>query len=238
MKLVKYGYIPSHYVERKERCKKSHRMKSCDYSFYLMSNSVVVNIYDKQAQLIALQKKYPHLDLSKRIAAAEGVIRFEIQFMYPKIHDMVTDIKSEATKPLSNLDITRILLSDEVAKDVLYSYFSRIIGFGDYYTLTRAKAEIDKKCRSTKADRLITTLELVNICRGIHKARAKLDDNVKTARESGDMDAIMIATTNVNTFVYSLRELNEMGVNPVTIPRDAGIKEIPNLLKAFLQKQN
>jgi hypothetical protein len=156
--------------------------------------------------------------------------------MYPKIHDMVTDIKSEATKPLSNLDITRILLSDEVAKDVLYSYFSRIIGFGDYYTLTRAKAEIEKKCRSTKTDRLIAVLELVNKCRGIHKARAKLDDDVKIARESDDMDALSIAMMKVSSFVYSLRELNVMGINPVTIPHEDGVPFIPNLLKVFDEK--
>jgi len=201
-----------------------------------MSNSAVANIYDKQPQLIAKQMKYPHLDLSKLIKLAKGIIRFEIQVMYPKIYDMINEIRRTSGRPLNNLDIARIMLSDEMAKNVLYGYFARIIGLGDYYTLPKAKTKIEKECCSTKAARLIAVLEFVNKCRGIHKAKAKLDDDVKAARESEDMDALSTAMMKVSNFVYSLRELNVMGINPVTIPREDGVPFIPNLLKVFDEK--
>ena len=238
----KCGYIPYGYNEYKTRCKKSHRMKSCDFSFYLISKSAVVNIYDKQAQLIAKQQKYPHLDLSSQIKEAEGIIRFEIQYFYSKVYNMIEEIRQKVGRYtlINKLDITRKLLSDATAKEELHDYFSRIIGFGDYYTLPKAKAHVENRCRSPKAERLITTLEFINKSRGIHKAKAILDEEIKSARTSGNMDSFATAKMKAGWFVCSLKELNKLGINPMTIPRDENIPVMDNLYKAYRenQKQN
>ena len=51
MKLIKMGDIPAHYEERTKYDPKSHRKKTSPISFYLVVGSVVVNCYDKYAQL-------------------------------------------------------------------------------------------------------------------------------------------------------------------------------------------
>ena len=70
-----------------------------------------------------------------------------------------------------------------------------------------------------KEHRLISTLEFVNSMRGIA--------NAKSALKNAD---------NSDEFNRSLRELNELGINPVTIPKDWGIKTIPNLLCTYYNK--
>jgi hypothetical protein len=120
-----------------------------------------------------------------------------------------------------------------MSKNVIYSYFSRVIGDGDYHTLSKARDIIRRSCCSSKADRLIAALELINEKRGIHKARAMLDAAVDAAKDSGDNDAYTIAMMNVSGFVYSIRELNQMGINPVTIGRDEKVPLVPNLLRMY-----
>ena len=40
---------------------------------------------------------------------------------------------------------------------------------------------------------------------------------------------------DIDDFNRSLRELSEIGINPVTIPREWGIKHIPNLMRVYKQ---
>lgn len=256
MKLFKCAYIPKHYKELKYYCNKSHRMKELEHSFYLISKSVVVNCYDKQAKEIKTQEKYPHLDLSSRIVEAEGILRFEIQFKYNKIYNLVQDIKDYMMKKynmitdindymasdtddrrsiLRHMDIVKILLSDDMSKSVIYKYFDRIIGFGDYFTLAKAKEEILKNCRSPKAERLITILEFINQNRGIHKAKAKLDADVEAAKKSKDKDAFAIAQLNITDFCIALRNLNELNINGATISKDDKIPYMTNLMRVYLE---
>jgi hypothetical protein len=91
-----------------------------------------------------------------------------------------------------------------------------VIGTGDYLTLDGARWIIEKYCfKKEKEDRLIRTLEFINECRGIAKAKAKLTGE--------DLD----------DFKTSLDDLDSICVNPVTIPRKWEIKHIPNLLQAY-----
>jgi hypothetical protein len=56
MILIKRGHIPTHFEERVEYSKVSHRWKSDKDSFRLESKSLVVNCYNKNSQLL---KMYP-----------------------------------------------------------------------------------------------------------------------------------------------------------------------------------
>lgn len=69
-----------------------------------------------------------------------------------------------------------------------------------------------------KEKRLIHALELVNRCRSLDKA--------KMAYQGQELSA----------FKRTLKDLSSLNINPVTIPREWGIKHIPNLLYAYFDK--
>lgn len=65
---------------------------------------------------------------------------------------------------------------------------------------------------------MIKALKLVNDCRSVARAKA--------AYQGSDLDA----------FKRTLNDLSSLRINPVTIPREWGIKHIPNLLYAYFDK--
>lgn len=69
--------------------------------------------------------------------------------------------------------------------------------------------------RSDKEDRLLYALDVISEARGIEAAKEKLP--------SWELD----------DFKRSLNDLDEILVNPVTIPRKWGIKYIPNPFRAY-----
>ena len=69
-----------------------------------------------------------------------------------------------------------------------------------------------------KEKRLIDTLRLVNQCRSVPKANE------------------YAVNTNMDSFKQTLKELSNLGINPVTIPKDWRIKHIPNLLNTYFNK--
>ena len=68
---------------------------------------------------------------------SKGIIRFEVQFNYRKIHN-ITRLCLNGNKVAGSL-----LLTDKYIKNTIDKYFRKIIRFGDYYTIAEAK----KNCR-------------------------------------------------------------------------------------------
>ena len=91
--------------------------------------------------------------------------------------------------------------------DFLMRYVMR---FMEQFTAILLAIIFDKK-----SENYDTALEKINECRGIAKAKEKLD---------GD---------ELNDFKRSLRDLDDICVNPVTVPREWGIEHIPNPLRAY-----
>lgn len=210
IKLIKQADIPPHFSERVEYNTTSHRRKTDNFSFYLQCKSVVVNCYWKHWQLFNEYPDCPDLNRSY------NVIRFEIQCKYAKVYNMskLLEISQGYWKVIDEM------FSDSLASQVLTRYFNKIIGAGNYYTLDAARKMILRRnFKLQKEHRLISTLEFVNSMRGIA--------NAKSALKNAD---------NSDEFNRSLRELNELGINPVTIPKDWGIKTIPNLLCTYYNK--
>lgn len=69
-----------------------------------------------------------------------------------------------------------------------------------------------------KKKRLINALHLVNQCRSITRAKDTLEGH------------------DLRAFKQTLKELSALRINPVTIPKEWGIKHIPNLLYAYYDK--
>jgi hypothetical protein len=209
IKLIKQSNIPPHFTERTRYDTRANRTKSDKHSFYLRCSSVIVNCYWKHWQLLNEFPDCPDLENSL------NVIRFEIQCKYPKVYSMSKII----TDNPDVLNVKNEMLSDEVSNTIIRQYFDRVIGKGTYYTLDTARKMVEHwKFAPKKEARLISVLEQINNRQGIYKAKAALCD------------------AEIDEFNRSLRELAMIDVNPVTVPRDWGIKCIPNLISSYDRK--
>lgn len=211
MVLIKQADIPHHFTEYVEYRGTTHRKKPGEYSFYLMNNSVHINCYAKHYQL---QTQFP---LAPGIDDSLDVVRFEIQCLYLKtryLQKRIQDCGDDFARRLF------VMLSDEMCEKIITSYYYKTIGLGDYYSLDEARKIIQSKhFHQNKEERLLKALKLVSTHRGIPKAKAHLSEQ------------------DLVEFKRSVRDLGEMGVNPITIPREWKIKHLPNLLTAYLEER-
>ena len=88
MKLMKRGNISSGFHERTKYDANSYRGKSCKDSFYLKSNSVVINFYHKGKELEANHPDNSFLDYYRNL------IRFDVQCKYSKVYSMSSVIRA------------------------------------------------------------------------------------------------------------------------------------------------
>lgn len=208
MKLIKRSNIPDGFIELKEYDKNSHRAKAYKHSFYLKNNSVVINCYGKNAQL---KQQYPD---NICLEDSRDLIRFEVQCKYPKVYAISSKIEKRAGG--SHSILMKEMISDKVCRDTIEKYFHKIVRKGNYFTLDGARWMVEAyHFRRDKEERLIEVLEFISECRGIAKAKDKFRGE------------------ELKEFKRSLKDLDEIFVNPVTIPRNWGIDYIPNLLQAY-----
>lgn len=181
---------------------------SAKSSFYLESKSVTINCYWKHKQLKEDFEDCPDLETS------QNLIRFEVQCKYLKTYLLSRDIKRK--QELSESDVIREMLSEDFCKEIIRKYFNKVIRRGDYFTLNEAIRQVQVQHFSKKKEaRLIMELRRINQFRGIYKVRATLQGE------------------ELETFRRTLRDLDYININPVTIPREWNIQRIPNLLNAY-----
>ena len=218
--LIKRADIPPHYKEWETYDSTGHRMKSRPGSFYLMCKSVNINCYSKYMKLLDQSQKniergYPPVP-QWTMEASRDIIRFEIQCKYHNVY-----VRSKKAKLSGNRSVNKYkdLLSKQVCEHIIRDYFNKTIGKGDWYTLQGAIQEVNSHhFNRQKANRLIDTLREVNQCRSLADA--------KSAHQGSDLDA----------FKRTIYDLSGIGINPVTIPKEWGIRYIPNLLRAYDSK--
>ena len=229
--LIRQGNIPKCYKERSRYDKKLHRQVSDKNSFYLEGKSMNINYYWKYPQ----QEDEAHPNFLFR-ELSHDVIRLEVQYKYPKLYPLAKEVRKNSKFHVSLDDISiealyqafaydevhspsipiDVTLSGKVSDSVNRKHFAQIIGRGDYFTLNNARNIVKSYgYRRDKEDRLIFTLSQINDCHGVAKAKAKLHG------------------PDVSDFNRSLKDLDSILVNPVTIPRRWNIRHIPNLLRAY-----
>jgi hypothetical protein len=187
------------------------------FQFYLKSGAVVVNCYWKHDDLFRnfpdcqdLEKSYP-------------IIRFEVQYKYQKLYAAKGKMEKEMKCKINNREMSYLqhMMSDEMCYENIRRYFYEIIRRGDYYSFREAKRIIERKVEKwDKISRLINALELVNYYGSIANAKANLHGE------------------QLVEFRRSIRDLEDLRINPVTIPEDKGIKHIRNLLDAYYDKMS
>ncbi|KOR90569.1 hypothetical protein AM231_16530 [Paenibacillus solani] len=205
MKLIKRSNVPNGFQQFVTYKESSKRWEPPEHSFYLFrksksgskSSRVTLNIqcYDKGEQL-----KEHNLACDER---AEYTIRFEVQCHYNKVYRIIKH------NGLNKQGFSQFLRED-ISEQELQKYFKKTIGYGNYYTLSKAKERIGSTRLSLEMKQsLIETLELVSAKRGIWKAKEIAVDKKE--------------------FDKRIKKLHKIGVNPVTIPMTEGIDYLPCL---------
>ena len=121
-------------------------------------------------------------------------------------------------------DITKLVIEQMVSKDYLIRsaaiYLKLSVMGGNYCNMDKAIAIIESSISDTdKQNVLLQTLGLVTMHNGIHAAKMGHADNRDKLIE----------------FINNLHDLVELGINPVIIPEDDNIKELPNPILRFEQ---
>ncbi len=217
MNLIKRSDIPPHYTEWAEYDLVAHRMKSKENSFYLINRATNINCYLKHDELLDRVQEDLHVPQSA-LKDSEPIIRFEVQCKRRKLYDIIEKIISDRN---DEVHIYNDLLSPPVCNSIISHYFFDIVGRGDWFSFTNAVNKIDSyKFNSQKRNRLVEALRIVSRCRSVYKAKALFQGN-----ES-------------ESFSRTLKELFDIGINPVTIPQEWGRNHIANLLDEFYKKIN
>lgn len=220
LNLIKRSDIPPHYIERMEYDNTAHRMISKPESFYLKSKSVNINYYSKYLQLLNkskenIKKGFKPVD-PETLNTARHIYRFEVQCKYYKMYSLSQEA-DKAKEHSPNKYIS--LLNPVTCIEIVSSYYKKTIGKGDWYTLSEAIQIIKSKgFNCQREQKLIDVLKYVSQCRSLSKAKKACPINQLTA------------------FKQTLKELSELNINPVTIPREWNIKHMPNLLKSYFNK--
>ncbi|RKI85384.1 hypothetical protein D7V94_23010 [Parablautia intestinalis] len=220
MNLIKRSDIPPYYKEWMEYDKTSHRMKSRPESFYLCSKSVNINYYSKYLQLLNRSQENVENGFDQIpqeiINASRSIIRFEVQCKYHKTYSLNKKAEESGNNCVNKY---KDILTPLRCVEIVSSYYEKVIGKGDWYSLPEAVRIIQSKnFNSQREQRYIDALKYVNQCRSLAKAKASYQGNELIA------------------FKQTLKELADLNINPVTIPREWNIKHIPNLLKAYFNE--
>ena len=150
------------------------------------------------------------------LEASQDIYRFEVQCKYHKAHTLSRKAETEGNPDYNKY---KSLLDPVTCIKIVSDYYKRIIGKGDWYSLSEAEKIIkSQNYNCQREQKLINALKYVSQCRSLAKAKKACPINQLTA------------------FKQTLKELSELNINPVTIPREWNIKHMPNLLKSYFDK--
>ena len=213
MKLIRRGDIPPHFREWAEFDSTAHRMKGKPDSFYLICKSANINCYGKQVELWERNQKNPGSISQTMLKEAQDIIRFEVQCKYPKVYALSRRAEKDGNDSINKY---HDLLKYQACLKVVNYHYQMAVGKGDWFILSKAeKIILRQDFNKQKRNRLLGALQEVSQCRSLARAKA--------LHQGEDLVA----------FKRTLKDLSDIGINPVTIPREWGITHIPNLMHAY-----
>lgn len=240
MKLIKNADIPEHFSEQYKD----------EFQFYLKSNSVVINCYWKYDDLSRNFSECQDLESS------QNIIRFEVQYKYPKVFKELKDMKRRQERIRSIL-IQRgkkqeqgYCNSLESYKDKNYSELKQTQEAWETIKNTPEKSTLiedmlsDYKCIETIHNYFYKVVKIGNyytfkearriIERNVSKWEkiVRLTNTLKLIHQCGGIAKVKASLQGkaLEEFRMSLRDLAALRINPVIIPKDWGISYIPDLL--------
>ena len=168
------------------------------------TGSITINFYDKNHQQAAETIK--NNTVSEALQQSENILRLEVQCHRPKLSSLARKYSLDDTKIIN-------FLSSQISFDVLETAIKSVCRLGDYQRKTVAEQMLEASKglhKSTKED-LKTLLQEVN---RQHQSVSKARDRLAAA-----------GILTRDRFNQLLKKLDELNINPVTIPDN---KSIPN----------
>lgn len=237
MELIKCGDIPKDFTE-------SYGEAS---QFYLKSRSVVINCYWKYMELV---KNFPDCPDMKKSC---DIIRFEVQFRYPKIHTKVAEaIRKEKQRKkmlLERMEKQEISSFPETQNETdaledgqMRKRYMEIFRQDEVNIMKEMLS--DETCTQVIYDyftKIIKIGDYYTFDTAKRIIEAKVSKWEKAVRLTGALEMIRsyggiskvkeaIGEKEQEDFRKSLRDLAALQINPVTIPKEWGIEYIPNPL--------
>lgn len=244
MKLIKCGDIPNKFSEDYQE----------EFQFYLKSDAVVINCYWKYDDLA---RNFPKCD---DLENSYNIIRFEVQYRYPKVREELLKIRNNFTdyrsKTISSLNMQALFEAQYNVHDYELTYRrsaalpTQIASDSMLKKMCMMSMMSDEKCIEVIKKYFNKTIRLGDYYT-FEQARRKIEamvpnwekvtrliDALELVRKSG---GIAKAKASINgkeldDFRRSLRDLGELRINPVTIPEEWGIQFIQGLLNAYYNK--
>jgi len=146
--------------------------------------------------------------------------RFEIQLKKPKLYELVRKLRSGEI-PSEHVPVERNLATIAtlpVERHIFHDYIVRLTGRGDYITYDAAWHKIARSDFSKKEQQQLCGL-------------------LKQIQKEGGVAAAISETDNVRNVRKLIGELEELGINPVTIPnsmvKEYGCTKLPNLVTVY-----
>lgn len=187
--------------------------------------AVRINCYDKVAafrdKLENPDKK--HKPSPKKVEAAKGIFRVEVQCWQPCI-EKLRDMHWIESRSIDDV------MTVEFSKSMLVRYVTQFGGTGDYFKLSTAKRKIRaSKKKIPSADlrkKLVKFLELLH-------ATYKSNEDMLPLNEALPHVAKQMGVTEKTVSEYR-QLLKTLNINPVTLPDNGAVDNFPNLLPLVL----
>jgi len=191
-------------------------------SSYRKSKSVILNFYDKQDHIA----KY--IDASSvnsyLIEEAKDMFRVEVQCLN---QNKLNHIRKKFKLP-TKATIYDYLCS-KMAKEVVLYHYNSVMGDSDFYSLYEAIKLINSTNWSDRKKKNIKKwLQLIAQARSITRARKQFVEGALIKNTQ------TLVNGSQNTFTNYIKACKEIGLSPITIPRDWGISYIPNPIRSII----
>ncbi|WP_042356969.1 hypothetical protein [Bacillus rubiinfantis] len=192
-------------------------------SSYRKSKSVVLNFYDKQDHIA----KY--IDSSSAnsylIEEAKDIFRVEVQCIN---QNKLNHLRKKYDLP-NKATIYNYLSRPKMAKDIILYHYKSVIGTSDFYSLYEAiKLVYTTNWSIRKKENVKKWLQIIAQARNITRARKQFVEGTVIKNTQ------ILVKGSQNTFTNYIKACKEIGLSPITIPRDWGISYIPNPIRSII----
>lgn len=190
-------------------------------SSYRASKCVILNFYDKFDHIS--KKIDANTYGSHLIEEAHNIFRIEVQCLnFSKLKHLRE--KFELPRKSNLYDYIRT----DIAEWIIRYYYEKVVGRADYYSLSEAIKIVEATEWGTRKKANIKMwLRLIAQAKSVSKAR----EQFVAGTTLGSTETAIKGS--LNTFRNYENACKEIGINPVTIPKDWGIKHILNPFKSI-----
>lgn len=212
-------------VELAKRAKDPYRYKdtiNLPGSAYRRSKSVILNFYDK------LDHITKYIDSSSvnsyLVEEAKDIFRVEVQCLN---QNKLNQIRKKFKLP-TKATIYDYLRS-KIAREIVLYHYDTVIGTSDFYTQYEAiKLIYTTNWSDRKKENVKKWLQLIAQARSITRARKQFVEGTVIKNTQ------TLVKGSQNTFTNYIKACKEIGLSPITIPRDWGISYIPNPIRSII----